>query len=331
MPMISDNSMPLLTVIIPTYNRATLLAETLESLRTQEFTDFEAIVVDDGSTDDTPAVLARFGEGEPPGRFRVLRQLNAGQGAARNLAIAEARGEYCSFLDDDDLFFPWTLGIVAEAIRAAGQPSVLLGKEQPFENLQAFSGIPRNPLRISNWPDLYKYAGQHSLGPCGVLVARTALLREVGGFLCDRIVGEDADLMLRLGVAPKMVKIESPSMYGYRMHAENFTRTHWASFHRGAGRLLERYRGGVFPGGISRKAEVRKQVANAAAYYSAFCLFYGGRRACMEIYFRTMGLQALAGNFGFIFNTPIDMVRSLFNRHYWIRPGRRGSGAANQG
>src|SRR5437868_3791234 len=119
-------AMPLLSVIIPTYNRSGLLREALATVRAQACADYEVIVVDDGSTDDTADVLARFGEGEPPGRFRVLRQANAGQGAARNLGIAEARGEYCAFLDSDDRFFPWTLAIVAAAIEENGRPSVLL-------------------------------------------------------------------------------------------------------------------------------------------------------------------------------------------------------------
>ena len=130
--------MPLLSLIIPTYNRSALLAEALESLQLQEFTDYEVIVVDDGSTDDTPITLARYLEPGSPIKLRVLRQANAGQGAARNLGIAQARGEYCAFLDSDDLFFPWTLAIVAEAIAGNGRPPVILGKELRFKTPDEF-------------------------------------------------------------------------------------------------------------------------------------------------------------------------------------------------
>src|SRR5947209_3635107 len=99
--------MPLLSVIIPTHDRATLLAEAIASVRTQEFNDYELIVVDDGSTDDTSAILARLAADEPSLKLRVFQQAHAEQGAARNRGIAEAHGKYCVFLDSDDLLFPW--------------------------------------------------------------------------------------------------------------------------------------------------------------------------------------------------------------------------------
>ena len=84
----------LFSVVIPTHNRAGLLAETLETVFAQEERDFEILVVDDGSTDETPEVLKRYA-----GRIEVLRQENRGPAAARNLGIERARGHYVAFLD----------------------------------------------------------------------------------------------------------------------------------------------------------------------------------------------------------------------------------------
>src|SRR3712207_2443148 len=113
----------LFSVVIPVYNRAALVGATLDSVLGQEFEgEFEVVVVDDGSTDETPAVLARYGE-----RVRVLRQENAGPGAARNLGIRTARGEYVAFLDSDDLWFPWTLSTYAEIIESCARPSFVAG------------------------------------------------------------------------------------------------------------------------------------------------------------------------------------------------------------
>jgi glycosyltransferase involved in cell wall biosynthesis len=92
---------PLVSVIIPAYNAAALLGETLDSVLGQTYPNLEIIVVDDGSTDATPQVLESYGD-----RILVLRQTNAGQAAARNHGAREAHGELLAFLDHDDLWDP---------------------------------------------------------------------------------------------------------------------------------------------------------------------------------------------------------------------------------
>lgn len=97
---------PVVTVLIPTYNRAQLLPRTLDSVLAQTFADFEVLIVDDGSTDDTTAVVARCADK----RVKYLRQqMNAGVGAARNRGLREARGEFVAFLDSDDEWMPENL------------------------------------------------------------------------------------------------------------------------------------------------------------------------------------------------------------------------------
>ena len=115
---------PFFSTIIPTYNRAHLLEATLDSALAQEFDGHEVIVVDDGSTDETPDLLARYAD-----RVCLLRQDQRGPGAARNLGIRRARGTYLTFLDSDDLWFPWTLATFERAIREHGSPSFLVGTE----------------------------------------------------------------------------------------------------------------------------------------------------------------------------------------------------------
>ena len=108
--------MPLFSTIIPVYNRAELAAAAIESALAQEFADQEIIVVDDGSTDDTPNAgplwrsHPRFATGKPWPR------------PARNLGIQHAAGQYVTFLDSDDLWFPWTLRMYREAIQRYQQP-----------------------------------------------------------------------------------------------------------------------------------------------------------------------------------------------------------------
>ena len=89
---------PRVSVIVPTYNRAGLLARALQSVLAQSWTDFEVLVVDNGSTDETPSIASTFTDA----RIRWLRVETRGASAARNAAISEARGVWVAFLDDDD-------------------------------------------------------------------------------------------------------------------------------------------------------------------------------------------------------------------------------------
>jgi len=110
-----SGAMPRVSVIIPTYNRARVVSKAIDSVLAQTYRDFEVIVVDDASTDDTAQVLARYGD-----RIRVIRrQTNGGPGAARNDGIKASEGEFIAFLDSDDLYLPCRLRISVEALDAA--------------------------------------------------------------------------------------------------------------------------------------------------------------------------------------------------------------------
>ena len=95
--LISESSPPLVSVIIPTYNRCAILERAIESVLGQTFTDYELIVVDDGSTDETADLLDRYRN-----RVKVIRQENRGVSAARNTGIRASKGELVALLDSDD-------------------------------------------------------------------------------------------------------------------------------------------------------------------------------------------------------------------------------------
>lgn len=102
----------LFSVILPTYNRSKQLSRALDSVLSQTFTEYEILVIDDGSTDETPKVLQQYHD-----RVDCIRQRNAGISAARNAGIRQARGAYLAFLDDDDRWYPHKLEVMAAAIR----------------------------------------------------------------------------------------------------------------------------------------------------------------------------------------------------------------------
>lgn len=116
-PDVSD--LPLVSVVIPAYNAAATLAATLDSVLAQTWPHLEIVVVDDGSLDGTPDILARYAL-----RVRGLRQPNGGLAAARNAGLAAARGEFIALLDADDLCEPERIG--AQVAFMAGRPDVVL-------------------------------------------------------------------------------------------------------------------------------------------------------------------------------------------------------------
>src|ERR1700680_1606833 len=99
-----STSLPLVTVVVPAYNYEHFISETLLSVRAQTYQQWECIVVDDGSTDNTGSAVSDFVEKDP--RIKYIRQENGGLAAARNTGIAHGAGEYYQFLDADDLLEP---------------------------------------------------------------------------------------------------------------------------------------------------------------------------------------------------------------------------------
>ncbi len=112
----------LVSLIVPTYNRAALLDETLASVVAQTYPHWECIVVDDGSTDETASVAARYAP-----RVRYLRQANAGPAAARNHGVSEAQGGALMFLDSDDLLLPDALDHLVGALQRRPEAGIAYG------------------------------------------------------------------------------------------------------------------------------------------------------------------------------------------------------------
>ncbi len=108
---------PLISIVIPTRDRAALLGETLDSIRAQTYDNWEAIVVDDHSTDATGEEMREASARDSRMRFISLNE-KTGAPAARNLGAEQARGEFVIYLDSDELLAPWCLGDRVEVVRA---------------------------------------------------------------------------------------------------------------------------------------------------------------------------------------------------------------------
>jgi glycosyltransferase involved in cell wall biosynthesis len=184
---------PRVTVVVCTFNRADVLRENIASVMAQGGADFEAVYVDDGSTDATPEVLARARE-QHGDRLRVVRTPNCGPGPARNAGVAEARGEWVLFTDDDATAPPGWVATMLERAEARGC-DVLAGDIEPFTSAHPAARYEHHRMQIALGPRPRTLRA----APTGNLLIRRALFERVGGFADEPLpAAEDWELSHRL-------------------------------------------------------------------------------------------------------------------------------------
>lgn len=137
---------PLVSILIPTYNAEQWLVETLESALAQTWKNIEIIVVDDGSTDNTPAVIRQY----ESSRVKAIRQKNQGQSAAENRALQEAQGDFIQYLDADDLLAPDKIERQIELLKNKDAPFVASGEWARFYQSPAEAKFSPEPV----WADM---------------------------------------------------------------------------------------------------------------------------------------------------------------------------------
>lgn len=186
---------PRVSVVVPAYNAADTLGETLESVAAQTFRDFELVVVDDGSSDATLKVLLKYAAKWP--WLRWEHQQNTGVAAARNRAIELARGEFIAFLDADDLWMPDKLSAQMEAFDRNPAAACVYTDEidfQPDRDMPKTLFQDKRPARGNILRQLFP--GNFVL--TSSLMVRKAAILEIGGFNPAHRVYEDLDLFMRL-------------------------------------------------------------------------------------------------------------------------------------
>jgi glycosyltransferase involved in cell wall biosynthesis len=183
---------PEISVIIPTYNRAAMVVEAVESVLAQEMSEFELIVIDDGSTDDTETRLGIFGS-----RLHYFKQQNAGVSRARNRGLEIARAPLVAFLDSDDLWLPAKLRVQHKYM--VEHPDVLICQT---EELWLRNGRRVNPKIRHQKPsgDIFQRSLDLCLVSPSAVMARQELFARIGCFDETLPVAEDYDLWLRAAV-----------------------------------------------------------------------------------------------------------------------------------
>jgi len=415
--------MPFFSVIIPAYNRLSYLLEALDSVWLQSFTDYEVIVVDDGSTDGTEEAIlemlkceklkaetlkedgttndtnhtnflttddadgrgwgngkAESGNAEPvpagaggedcfmqpegqderdrtsqklkgsigeeavlrPGsragaafsnpttselardsesasptssavgpasaldagpssldcpRIRVLRQENAGPGAARNAGAALAQGEYLAFLDSDDVWLPWTLEVYRQAIDFGNGASFVSGRGCALGQETAFSGTAKF-LKFGCMLEACTGTILPVGGTPSVAVKRLSF-GKVGGFPPGRINGEDMDLWLRLGMEPGFVTIEDAVVFQQRYHSANVSLNMEAAV-AGVKFLFAQESAGRLPGGTLFEKPRKRILAATARTTSLDCLRVSECRKALELFKLAFSEQLYQGRWKYL-------------------------------
>jgi len=190
-------SPPLVSVVIPAFNRAHCVGEAVESALAQTFKDFEIVAVDDGSADGTGEILKKFG-----GALRVLRQENRGVAGARNAGIRAARGKWVAFLDSDDRWHPEKLESQMAVLEKYGAKicftrSITTGGER-LQDIEFVSANLREPgvYYVEEAADAVCLSPRHPL--IQTMIAEKELLERVGMFDESFHAAEDAEMIFRL-------------------------------------------------------------------------------------------------------------------------------------
>jgi glycosyltransferase involved in cell wall biosynthesis len=207
----------LVSVVVPAFNAAQTIQETLDSVSQQTYRALEVIVVDDGSTDETAAIVRRHSGTDP--RFRVISKSNGGVASARNEGIRAGKGQFVAFIDADDLWHPTKIAKQLKALLSAGPDIALV--YSPFRLIDVDGIVLASPHKygVSGWV-LFRHFHTNIVGNGSALLVRRKILEEFGGFDPSlRRHGAEGceDLLLQLRIATRYQFGEvSEYLVGYR-------------------------------------------------------------------------------------------------------------------
>jgi len=212
----------LVSIIIPTFNRSTVVQRAINSVLKQTYKNFELIVVDDGSTDDTELQLQNLIDNNS---IHYFKKANAGVASARNFGVSKARGQWFAFLDSDDEWLPHKLQEQMTFLKEQTHLSIVYGGETWMRN-----GVRVNQKKIhqkfSGWI-FEKCIEQCFIAPSSVLIAKK-LFEEMKGFDENFVVCEDYDLWLKISSRYEIGLIEQPLIIKYGGHEDQLSTKYFA-------------------------------------------------------------------------------------------------------
>lgn len=285
------NNAPLVTALIPTYNRAAYVTKAIDSALAQTWPSVEVLVINDGSPDNTDEVLAAYGD-----KIRVVNQANAGLSRARNAGIEQAKGEFIALLDDDDIWLPQRLSIQMPHMLANPDVGLIGGAARLIDSDGEPVGThtPRTGEPIEVRPKALFTANRIS---CPTALVRRSALFEAGLFDPDITYAEDYAMWLKISERHRILTCrEQVALYrvwsNNMTHANNADKARWISSH-----ILVR----------ERALQASERLRKLPAYtIEKHLLWYFRSRECMardaddtplaqDLARRRMDVQALCG------------------------------------
>ena len=215
---------PLVSVVVPAFNAARTILETLHSVSQQSYRNLEVTVVNDGSTDETADIVRNYSRADP--RVRMLSKPNGGVASARNEGIKASRSEFIAFIDADDLWHPTKIAKQLNVLLAGGPDMALV--YSPFRLIDADGKVLASPHKygVNGWV-LYRHFYSNIVGNGSALLIRKRVLKEFGGFdTWLRREGAEGceDLLLQLRIAAHYRFGEvSEYLVGYRRLEDNMS------------------------------------------------------------------------------------------------------------
>ena len=208
---------PTVSVIMPAYNRAHLVGQSIQSVLDQTFRDFELIVVDDGSTDDTEQTVGQFSDS----RIRYIYQDHKGIGAARNTGLRKAQGRYLAFLDSDDVWLPNLLEVEVPILEEHPAIGVVYAKAQAMDKygkpMSQFRGAPQK------YPgDAFKSALYGDFLSIQAILVRRECCDRAGPFDETLVAREDWDMWIRIARYYRLVHVDKV-LARFRRHDDQRT------------------------------------------------------------------------------------------------------------
>ena len=210
----------MVSVIMPAFNTVQWISDAIHSIKSQTYKNWELIIVDDGSTDNTTEKIKSLFEDE---RIKIFRQKNSGPAVARNRGVEEAQGEFMAFLDADDLWFEDKLTKQVEHFHSHPELGLIHSMNRFFNDDPILSKPFQPPGWFINWPEAERLLVCDTIGTLTVMT-RTELIRQAGGFREGLNGVEDWDLWIRISKMAEIFKLNT-ELASYRIHPSGISQS----------------------------------------------------------------------------------------------------------
>lgn len=243
--------MPFFSVIVPAYNSEKYIEKTLLSLLNQSLRDYEIIVIDDGSTDNTDKILNKY-----KSEIAYIRQPNQGPAVARNAGVEIASGKYIVSFDSDDLLYPFALEVYSRVIKHFKDPPFIFSRMHYFvENEEIPVTRLFNKIDCIKHLNFFKKQSTVGLSNSNMIIKKESLIK-AGGYEYGSYNFDDRCLAFRLGIESPLIQITQPVTVGHRVHSVGISKnTGYLTL--AALNIVKNERKNSYPGGTIYKFDRR--------------------------------------------------------------------------